>query len=81
LNVFCVQAFEAYLQDVNGIRMDSGMYHLYVYISLTDFQVCLQTDATDISRLGDCWFLSSLAAMAEFQGGRLVQRRLPQSSY
>lgn len=30
--------------------------------------------------LGDCWFLSSLSATAEFQGGRLVQRLLPGQS-
>jgi len=39
-----------------------------------------QPRADDVQQgeLGDCWFLSSLAAMAEFQGGRLVQRLLPE---
>ncbi|CAK9011466.1 unnamed protein product [Durusdinium trenchii] len=39
-----------------------------------------QPRADDVQQgeLGDCWFLSSLAAMAEFQEGRLVQRLLPE---
>jgi len=42
-----------------------------------------QPRADDVQQgeLGDCWFLSSLAAMAEFQGGRLVQRLLPEQNF
>lgn len=45
-----------------------------------DWQLFRGTPSADDvqqGELGDCWFLSSLAAMAEFQGGRLVQRLLP----